>query len=258
MPEEYLTDDEQLEHVKHLAAEYGPWMISAVVIVLGSVYGFRYYEGHKNDQAMQAAVQFGDMTAALQHNDSTQTRRIADGLIKDYPSSPYADQAKLILARLYVDDGQDANAIPLLTQVMDTSKDSELKHIARLRLARVQIDQGKPDDAIKTLSDAAGTFAARYHEVRGDAFYAKKDLRQAVNEYQAALGDAALNGADSDSALLALKISDLGLPAAPIVAAPIVAAPIVAAPTVAAPTPAAPGASAANSAHADTSNKAKP
>ena len=61
---------------------------------------------------------------------------------------------------------------------MNDSKDTELRHIARLRLARVLIDQGKPDDALKTLADEPGAFAARYHEVRGDAFLAKKDLRQ--------------------------------------------------------------------------------
>lgn len=214
MPEEYLTDDEQLEHVKRLTAEYGPWMLGAVVLGLAFVFGFRYYEGYRNERAMQAAARFTGMASALQHNDRAQARQIADGLIKDFPNSPYADQAKMTLARLAVDDGQDANAIPSLTQVMESSKDAELRHIARLRLARVLIDQGKPDDAIKTLSDEPGAFAARYHEVRGDAYYAKKDLQRASTEYKAALGE---GGSQSgvDSALLTLKIADLGLPAAP-------------------------------------------
>ena len=248
MTDEYLTDDEQLEHVKRLAAEYGPWMIGAVVIGLGLMYGLRYYNGHQNDTALRASAQFGDMTSALQHNDRTQTRKIADGLIRDYPGSPYADQAKLIIARLYVDDGQDANALPLLNQIMDNSKDTELRHVARLRLARVLIDSGKPDDALKTLADAPGAFAARYHEVRGDAFYAKKDLRQAVSEYQAALGE----GAESsvDSALLALKIADLGLPdAASVTGAAVPGAPAGAA---------TPATSAPVSSSAATTNKAKP
>ena len=214
MPEEYLTDDEQLEHVKRLTAEYGPWMLGAVVLGLAFVFGFRYYEGYRNERAMQAASRFTGMTSALQHDDRAQARQIADGLIKDFPNSPYADQAKMTLARLAVDDGLDANAIPLLTQVMENSKDTELRHIARLRLARVLIDQGKPEDAIKTLSDEPGAFAARYHEVRGDAYYAKKDLQRASTEYKAALGESGLQGG-VDSALLTLKIADLGLPAAP-------------------------------------------
>ena len=243
MTEEYLTDDEQLEHVKRLAAEYGPWMIGAVVVGLGLMYGLRYYNGHQNDTALRASAQFGDMTSALRQDDRAQTRKIADSLIKEYPGSPYADQAKLIIARLYVDEGQDANAIPLLNQIMVGSKDTELRHVARLRLARVLIDSGKPDDALKTLADAPGAFTARYHEVRGDAFYAKKDLRQAASEYQAALGEGAEGSVDS--ALLALKIADLGLPAA----APVAGLPAAAAtPATAAPV----------SSSAATSNKAKP
>ena len=214
MPEEYLTDDEQLEHVKRLTAEYGPWMLGAVVLGLAFVFGFRYYEGYRNERAMQAASRFTGMTSALQHDDRAQARQIADALIKDFPNSPYADQAKMTLARLAVDDGEDANAIPPLTQVMENSKDMELRHIARLRLARVLIDQGKPDDAIKTLSDEPGAFAARYHEVRGDAYYVKKDLQLASTEYEAALGESGPQGG-VDSALLTLKIADLGLPAAP-------------------------------------------
>ena len=97
---------------------------------------------------------------------------------------------------------------------MDNSKDSELRHIARLRLARVLIDQGKPDDAIKALSDEPGAFAARYHEVRGDAYYAKKDLQRASTEYKTALGESGAQGG-VDSALLTLKIADLGLPTVP-------------------------------------------
>ena len=98
----------------------------------------------------------------------------------------------------------------------------------------VLIDQGKPDEALKTLADEPGAFAARYHEVRGDAFLAKKDLRQAQNEYKAALENDPASSVDS--ALLTLKIADLGLPAAP----------------------ASPPATAKASSPADTSNKAKP
>jgi len=249
MTEDLLTDDEQLEHVKRLTAEYGPWILGAVVIGAAFVFGMRYYEDHRNERELHAAAKFDSMTTALQHNDPARTRQIADGLIKDYPSSPYADQAKLVVARLYVTEGQDANAIAPLTEVMNGSKDTELRHIARLRLARVLIDQGKSDDALNMLADPPGAFAAPYHEVRGDAFVAKKDFLRALKEYQAALGDSAAN--DPQSELLELKIADLGVPATATAAAPGAPMPGV--------TPrAAASAAAATSAPADTSNKAKP
>jgi predicted negative regulator of RcsB-dependent stress response len=191
------------------------------------------------------------MSAAVGADNLAKARQIADGLIKSYPNSPYADQAQLVLARLAIDANQEAGAVGPLQEVIDHSKDVELKHIARLRLARVQIDQGKPDEALQTLADPAGTFAARYDEVRGDAYYAKKDPAQAAELYRKALGEG--DPQSMDSALLALKIADLGLtPGAPQASAAAAAPPPSAPQTAAtAPPPASPASSV-------SSNKAKP
>jgi predicted negative regulator of RcsB-dependent stress response len=243
MAEEYLTDDEQLEHVKRLFAEYGPWTIGAVVLGLGLAFGYRYYNQRVNERALDASAQFAEMSTAADGNDPTKARQLADGLIKSYASSPYADQAQLVLARLAIDANQPAGAVGPLQEVIEHSKDAELKHIARLRLARVQIDLGKPDEALQTLSDPPGSFAARYDEVRGDAYYAKKDPAKAAETYKKALGED--DPQSMDSALLALKIADLGVaPGAPPLSAPPTAA--------ATPPPASPASPPV------TSNKAKP
>jgi predicted negative regulator of RcsB-dependent stress response len=208
MVEEYLTDDEQLAEVKRAFTEYAPWIIGGLVLGVGGWFGYQYYQTHQNQAALHAAAQFTAMSTALQLNDAKRSRQIADALIKDFPTSPYADQAQLVLARIDVDAGQSADAVAPLTQVMNNSKDTELKQIARLRLARVLIDQGKPDEAIKLLAEGTpGSFAGRYHEVRGDALYAKKDNTGAVAEYNAALG---AGDSGATAALLELKISDLG------------------------------------------------
>jgi predicted negative regulator of RcsB-dependent stress response len=207
MAEEYLTDDEQLEAVKRAFTEYAPWILGGVVLGVGGWYGLQQYKSHKNEVAFRAADQFSQMSAALQMNDPSKSLQIADGIIKDFPNSPYADQAQLTLARIDVESGKSADAVAPLTQVMNNSKDTELQQIARLRLARVLIDQGKPDDAIKLL--AAGTpasFAGRYHEVRGDALYSKKDIPGAVAEYNAALGT---SDGGAEAAMLQLKLADL-------------------------------------------------
>jgi predicted negative regulator of RcsB-dependent stress response len=237
MAEEYLTDDEQLEQVKRVVQENWVWVAGGIVLGAALFFGYRYYDGHRNEVALRAAARFDDMTAALEVNDVAKSRQIADSLIKDFPASPYADQAQLLIARLAVDGGQLAGAVGPLTQVMTGSKDSELKHIARMRLARVLIAMGKPDDAVKTLADdpAPGPFATRYHQVRGDAFYAKNDFKDAMAEYKAALAGGDLGNGDSQ--VLQLKIADLAAPAAPAAAS--------------VPVPAVP-------ASGDPSNKAKP
>ncbi len=107
MAEEYLTDDEQAEHVKRLAAEYGPWTLGAVILGVAFVTGYRYYQSRQNERALAAATQFDGMAAAVQRNDESKARQIADGLAHDFPGSPYADQAQLALAGMYVDHGAD-------------------------------------------------------------------------------------------------------------------------------------------------------
>jgi predicted negative regulator of RcsB-dependent stress response len=207
MAEEYLTDDEQLEAVKRAFTEYAPWILGGVVLGVGGWYGLQHYKSHKNEVAFRAADQFSQMTAALQMNDPKKSLQIADGLIKDFPNSPYADQAQLTVARIDVESGKSADAVAPLTQVMNNSKDTELQQIARLRLARVLIDQGKPDDAIKLLAAGTpGSFAGRYHEVHGDALYSKKDIPGAVAEYNAALG---ASDGGAEAAMLQLKLADL-------------------------------------------------
>lgn len=207
MTEDYLTDDEQLEVVKKFTKEYGTWVIGGVVLGVALLLGWRYYQNAQNTQALSAAGKFDEMTAAIEASDFAKSRALADGIIQGFPNSPYSDQAHLALAGMAVDGGKSADAVAPLTLVMNNSKDADLRQIARLRLARVLIDQGRPDDAIKTLAEGTpGSFAGRYHEVRGDALNAKKDAAGALTEYKAAL-----NASDSgDGALLELKIADLG------------------------------------------------
>jgi predicted negative regulator of RcsB-dependent stress response len=214
MAEDLLTDDEQWEAIKRWTTENGIWLVAGVALGAALLFGYRFYQGHRTAQELNAAAEFDAMTAAIDANDRAGVRRTGAAILKDYPTTPYADQAELMLARLAVDDGQAANAVAPLTHVMNNSRDAQLRHIARLRLARVLIDQGKPDEAISTLAAASpDKFAARYHEVRGDALYAKKDTAGAVREYQAALEGS--DARSADTALLQLKIADLGASVTP-------------------------------------------
>jgi predicted negative regulator of RcsB-dependent stress response len=213
MAEEYLTDDEQWEAIKRGLRENGVWIVAGVALGLVIFFGYQYYTTRVSDRDVKAGVQFDALTAALDADDRASAQKIAAGIAQDYPSTPYADQAELAVARLAVEGGKPADAVAALTRVMNGSKDKELRFVARLRLARVQIDMGKPDDAVATLAAAEpGAFKGRFHEVRGDAFLAKKDPAGAAREYRAALeaGDAR-----ADDAVLQLKLADLGVSAAP-------------------------------------------
>lgn len=209
---EYLSEKEQWEQIRIWVRDNGLWIVAGVALAAAGLQGWRWWQGHLDARGVQASAAYARMIEALEKGDRTQGFQRLGELERDYPSSPYAAQAKLMAARVYVEGNELDKAAHELATVMNDSKDRELALVARLRLARVEIAQGKPDAALATLDAAApGAFAARYHEVRGDAYYAKGDRPAALKEYRSAAGNPELG----DAALLDLKIADLAAAAPP-------------------------------------------
>lgn len=220
---EYLSEKEQWEQIRTWVRENGLWIVAGVALAAAALQGWRWWQGHLDARGVQASAAYTRMIAALEKNDRSQAFVRLGELERDYPSSPYAYQAKLMAARVYVEGNELDKAAHELEAVMNDAQDRELALIARLRLARVEIAQSKPDAALATLNAAEpGAFAARFHEVRGDAWYAKGDKAQALKEYRSAAG----NPDVGDAALLDLKIADLAAtePPASAAAAPAPAA----------------------------------
>ena len=210
--EDYLSEKETWEWLKTQVRENAPAVVLAVALVAAGVFGWRWWQAHLDASRLEAGKKYTQMIQSGEQGDRTRALTLLGELEREYPGSPYTDQARLLAARLYVDGGELERAAGVLGAIAGHSKDRDLALIARLRLARVQIAQGKPDVAIATLGAVEpGAFAARYHEVRGDAYYAKGDRPAALQEYRSAQPGAA------GDALLALKIADLSAesPAAP-------------------------------------------
>ena len=206
--EDYLSEKEQWEWIKAQVRENGPAVILAVAVVAAGVYGWRWWQGRLDAGRLEAGAKYTQMVQALDGGDRARALALSGELQRGYAASPYTDQARLLAARLYVLGGELDRAAGELAAVAENSKDRYLALVARLRLARVQIAQGKADGALATLNAAQpGAFAAPYHEVRGDAYYAKGDKTAALKEYRSAQTGGAQTGA-GDS-LLTLKIADL-------------------------------------------------
>jgi predicted negative regulator of RcsB-dependent stress response len=206
--EDYLSEREQWDQIKAWLRDNGLWIIAGVVVGALALGGWRWYQDRVDSVGVEAGTKYTQIVEAFGRGDRTQAFVLLGELERDYSSSPYVDQAKLMAARVYVDGGELDKAASELQAVVDHSKDSELALLARLRLARVQIAQKKPDLALTTLNGLkAGAFASRYHEILGDAYYAKGDKPNALKEYLSAkVGDF---GGSPDSQELDLKIGDL-------------------------------------------------
>jgi predicted negative regulator of RcsB-dependent stress response len=203
-----LTEKEQLEALKRWMRENGLAIVAGVAVAALGLGGYRWWQAHQNGADLAAGAMFVQMENAFAQGDRTHAFILLGDLERRYPSSPYADQAKLASAKAFVEDNQLGRAADELRDVMQHTRDPILKPIARLRLARVQIAQHQPAQALATLNDAdAGALAAQYAEARGDAYYAMGQKATALAQYR--LARATDTGGDSDSGLLDLKISDL-------------------------------------------------
>lgn len=214
MVDEYLSEREQAEQLRHWLRENWIWLVAGVALTVGGYYGYRAWEARQASRAVAAGQRFAAMLDAIGASKRDESLRIAGELTGEYADTPYADQATLVLARVDVDSGDLAAAEKRLAAVAGASKDPDLRVVARLRLARVQLAQGRYDDALKTLDAvAAPAVAARVLELKGDVRLAQGDPAAALAEWNKAKVAAAADpaaGAQVDTELLQLKIDELG------------------------------------------------
>ena len=240
--DDYLSEKEQWERVLRWLRENGLWILAGVVVGAVAIFGWQWWNTHIDKVNGEASAKYEQLQLDLGKGDRTGALILVAELQRDYASTPYVDQAHLAMARVYVDSKELDKAAAELRAVSQQSKDKQLALVARVRLARVQIAQQKPDDALATLDGVdPGAFVPLFHEVRGDAEFAKGNKAAALTEYRAArTADASGAGGGGDTSLLDLKISDL-VAAVPPSASSVPAAAAALAPTSgSAPSPAAP------------------
>ncbi|MGH8220361.1 MAG: YfgM family protein [Steroidobacteraceae bacterium] len=206
--DDYLSDSEQLEQVKAWLRANVPWILAGIAVGGLAIGGWRWWQGHTDRLALAASAEYQQVLQAFDDGKSSRALELIGDLERDHAGSPYTDQANLAAARVFVETNQLERGAQHLAAVERESRDPGLAMIAKLRLARVQVSLGKPDEALTTLgSPPTGAFVSRYHEVRGDAYFAQGKKAAALDEYRAARLAAGPTLAEND--VLNLKINDL-------------------------------------------------
>ncbi len=209
---EYITDDEQVERIKAWWKEYGRSVITGLVIGIGGLSGWRFWVDYQTTQAGEASIQFTEMMDAIgsDQNDTVISR--ANVLFADYASTPYADLARLSLAKVYVESDDYAQAAQQLQLLIDDTREQGLEMIARVRLAAVQMQMEQADAALATLNVAYPVpFTAAFEELKGDILVRQGDHDAAREAY---LKARLANPSVADPQLLQRKLDDLGVSAA--------------------------------------------
>lgn len=205
---EYLTEQEQIQQLKNWLKQYGPAIITGILLALLISYGWRYWQDYRYRILSHASSNYDEMISARAQGNLQATHIQANKLLTHYAHTPYAQMAAFMLAREAVQNKNYAEAIHQLEWVMNHSSDRALHQIAVIRLARIYIEQKQPVTALSLLKKVKDeAFIGLIAEVEGDAYLALNDRDAARKSYQTALNK--IPNADLSRPILQMKLENL-------------------------------------------------
>lgn len=177
----YNNEDEQLDAVRNFFRENGKAIVVGVVLGIGGLFGWRYWQSHQYQTSTAASMSFDQ---AVLHSDNVAH---LESFIQANDNT-YGVFGAMKLAQELVNKGDFAKAKQQLLWAQAHTKDDNLLPAINLRLARVQLQEKQFDDALKTLETIQkGGWFAQAQAVRGDVLAEKGDSKSAREAYSLAL-----------------------------------------------------------------------
>ena len=207
--DDLLSEKEQIEQIRSWWTVYGGYVILGIAAGALMLFGINYYQNSKLQSQLDASSLYQELTDYVVDGDLDDAEIVAGRLHAEFSDTPYSAQAKLAIARLYMDKNRDQDAADALQELLAGSSGTELKHVARLRLAKILLYQDKAQEVVDLLEGQENTaFAAVYGEVLGDAYSALDRIADAQAAYQQVLMDPQAQGT-VDQRLVQWKALDL-------------------------------------------------
>jgi len=172
--------DENLrrDQMADMAKSYGKWIIAAVILFLGAVGGYLYWQ---NRQSAQASADSETMSAALDKAVSGNSKSAEAELAPLSGSSNDVTRASATLARaaMALRANDRKTAIELFTKVEgDSGLPQAYRDLATVRRTMTEYDNLKPDQIISRLApltEPGKPFFGSAGEMTGMALLAKGD-----------------------------------------------------------------------------------
>lgn len=208
MVQVYESEQEQIEALKAWWSENAVSVIAGVVIGVGGLVGWNYWQAKVQAHQEAASSQYMMILEGLEQSATAEVPQVADGLVADYADTHYASLSQLAAARVAVEASDLATAKTRLQWVIDQASTKNFERVARLRLASVELSQGDLDAAKAALDvDFPENFGARVNELLGDIAVAEGDKLTARLSYEKALN---AKPASTNMQLLQMKRDSLG------------------------------------------------
>lgn len=203
----YDNEEQQVEAIKRFWKENGTAIIAGVVLGLGGLYGWRYFQDQQLESTMAASSAYTKLLEQQQKAaDNPELLAQFQSFVDANSDSSYALLAAFVAAKDAVAKEDYASAAKQLNWVIAQAKQPEIKALAQLRLARVQNEQKDYAAALATLAlPLPESFKAQQQELIGDVLLNSGELAKAKTAYQAA---AAANK-DAQNPILKVKLDEL-------------------------------------------------
>ncbi|TQI81727.1 putative negative regulator of RcsB-dependent stress response [Serratia fonticola] len=203
--EVYTTENEQVDALRRFFTENGKALAVGVVLGIGALVGWRYWQSHQNTSMMEASQSYEQASVALASGKADDVAA-AEKFIQANSNS-YGVFAALQLAKHFADQGDFAKAEQQLVVAQSHAKDDNLLASVNLRLARVQLQEKKLDEALKTLEGVKGEgWISLMQDVRGDVLLAKGDIAGAREAYSKGIES---NASQALAAVMRMKLNNL-------------------------------------------------
>ncbi|MBE8215448.1 MAG: tetratricopeptide repeat protein [Endozoicomonadaceae bacterium] len=214
----YDTEEEQLITIKQFWSRHGNKILSVVICLILSFYGFRLWKQHTVNHISEASdlyqqmaelitsKQFGQNVTDEQHASFD---HLFSTLEAEYADTSYMEYAYLLKVKQAIVKKDIQQAKTFLEILISKGKIADLRILATIRLARLLVSEGEigAKSALVALDKIKNniTFNLLYYEVLGDAWFALDDFKQAHAAYKQAVDSA--DGQD-DFHLLKLKLDN--------------------------------------------------
>lgn len=214
------SDEEQVEKLKRFWADFGTPILVGASLALAVFAGWRYWQQTQLQAATTAGTAYQSALEASQKltadtadkTANTELQRQSLKVIQEYPGTPYAINAALLLSKRAMDVGDLKAAEKHLRWVLEQKTDDGVKSMATLRLVRVLADKGDRKAALALLDqDQSAAFLPTREELRGDILRTAGDVAGARKAYEAAAKALVLR--KEPRPLLDAKLADVGVEA---------------------------------------------
>ena len=195
------SEEEQVDKLKKWWDSNGKQIIAGAVLGLAGIFGWNYYVDYQDSQALNARALY------LSYASDSANVGAYDKLIKDHPSSSYADQATLLMAKYLFEAENYSLALDALKPLM-SRENSVIASSAALRSASLYLELGQHQEALAVLNmDNANEFSGLFYNLAGDVYLDLGNNEEARNSYVLAIENITDNS--SLSQLIQIKLDDL-------------------------------------------------